>query len=332
MARRKRPAKTEGLQNAAQSRGGPEPDAGHLRSNKKSPCLGSVAKLAEAWGAAQLHPNGRRVAKYFAKAAGTLTLDELTEQTPNALIAGWRAEGYARDTVYGYRSYVRRLLRVMVESGAHPDCEKLLAKVPAYKPRTIIAEGDEADRMMTATEKIPWLRAFLIIAIGHGLRFAEIRRLARCHYNQRDGTISYPTKGGRTNSLPVSDELAELFATAPRGVLHSDPLIDLIRGKHLSNTTVRHHWRSLLRRAGVNPNLRPHDMRRTLAVTTMDTTKDIRVVQALLGHESAATTALYLQHMDKDKMRETLREVMPIGLRKKLEQKGAYFGTPKYQN
>ena len=39
-----------------------------------------------------------------------------------------------------------------------------------------------------------------------------------------------------------------------------------------------------------------HDLRRTTAVRTLEATKDIRVVQVLLGHGDLPTTLWYLDH------------------------------------
>jgi integrase len=255
----------------------------------------------------------------------------LTQDTGNQVIQRWRAE-YCKATIKTYRGYLHRLLRHLVECGANRLTEKMLVKVPNYGPRKIIAEGDEGQRLLATAARTPWLAAFLTIIMGHGLRFSEARRLARCHYNEHAGTITFRTKGDSENTLPVSSELAELFRTAPPSVVSTDPLISLIAGTPVARTTVYKHWHRLKKDAGVNPSLRPHDLRRTIAVQTMDATLDMRVVQALLGHKNLATTALYLEHVDVEKMRKTLREVMPIGLRKHLEQKGAYFGPKTLQN
>jgi integrase len=242
------------------------------------------------------------------------------------MIARWRSDGhFSAPSIRLYRGYLHRLLKHLVESGAPQRCEKMLVKVPNYRPRKIIAEGDESERLIAAV-RTPWLLAFLTIIMGHALRWSEAKRLARCHYNKHAGTITFRTKHGGENTLPVTAELAALFETAPPSVLSTDPLIDLIAGRRLSHKTMRIAWSKLKKASGVNPDLRPHDLRRTLAVLTMDHTNDIRVVQALLGHKHLSTTALYLEHVDPEKMRKTLRDVMPLGLRRKLEEKGAYFG------
>lgn len=248
------------------------------------------------------------------------------------MIQHWRSEAeFSAPSIRLYRGYLHRLMKHLVECGANPRCEKMLVKVPNYPPRKIIAEGDESERLIAAV-RLPWLHAFLTIIMGHALRYSEAKRLARCHYNERAGTITFRTKHGGENTLPVSSELAELFRTAPPSVLSTDPLINLIAGSRLAHTTIHKRWAQLKKAAGVNPNLRLHDLRRTLAVLTMDHTKDIRVVQALLGHKHLSTTALYLEHVDPEKMRQTLREAMPLGLRKKLEEKGAYFGSTNLPN
>ena len=119
---------------------------------KKAQSLGSVAKIATAWGKTQL-PNGERTARRFAKAAEGLRLDTLTQDTANQMIQHWRSEAeFSAPSIRLYRGYLHRLMKHLVECGANPRCEKMLVKVPNYPPRKIISEreGDESRRRLIA--------------------------------------------------------------------------------------------------------------------------------------------------------------------------------------
>jgi integrase len=50
----------------------------------------------------------------------------------------------------------------------------------------------------------------------------------------------------------------------------------------------------LKKRLGIDPRITPHDFRRTTAIAVLETTGDIREVQAVLGHKRLATTVQYL--------------------------------------
>lgn len=52
----------------------------------------------------------------------------------------------------------------------------------------------------------------------------------------------------------------------------------------------------LLASLGITRKLTFHDLRRTTAVHAYEVTRDLRVVQALLGHKELAHTLYYLDH------------------------------------
>ena len=47
----------------------------------------------------------------------------------------------------------------------------------------------------------------------------------------------------------------------------------------------------------MDTRIRPHDFRRTAAVKLLEHTRDVRDVQALLGHKRLANTVHYLDHV-----------------------------------
>jgi integrase len=143
------------------------------------------------------------------------------------------------------------------------------------------------------------MRCWMEIAEGHGLRRAEALRLCPAQHSEQDNTITYRTKGELTNTLPVSPDLLAYFEMVKPVVDPNTSLIDLIAGRHITHDIFYKAWQQLKAKAKVNPQLRPHDMRRTLAQRAYhETKKDILAVQKLLGHESLMSTLLYLRSAD----------------------------------
>ena len=64
-------------------------------------------------------------------------------------------------------------------------------------------------------------------------------------------------------------------------------------GKPLSRDQVGDVCRRVARRAGIKKNVSPHTLRHSFATHLLDAGTDIRTIQALLGHRSLRTTALY---------------------------------------
>jgi site-specific recombinase XerC len=207
------------------------------------------------------------------------------------------------------RRELKRFLSWLVESGGNPDLISQLTKVRLPRYRTVIAKPEEIDKLVKIAA--PWLRCWLTITAGHGLRFAEANRLSPAQYNRQESTITFRTKGEGTNTLPVSDDLKYFFQTAPENPDPNIPLLELHAGRRLSEEYLRKCWHDLKIQAGVNPELRPHDLRRTLAVRTYDLTKDLRAVQHLLGHANLYTTCGYLEHHDPDSIRPVLNQLRP---------------------
>lgn len=243
----------------------------------------------------------------FLTQVGSLTLDELTANHGNTVIEGWRSRGLSTHTICTRRKYLKNLLRHLTDCGAPRSLAERLTKTKTPRPRQTIATSEELKALSgTATG---WLAVWLEITAGHGLRFSEAQRLADIHFDAGQQTIKFPTKGGETNELPATAALQEFFYNAPPTTDAHEPLIERYAGHKLSIFLIRKAWRKLLAKAGCNPNLRPHDLRRTLAVRSMDSTNDMRVAQHVLGHQSLQTTALYLAHRDPGKIRPLLEEL-----------------------
>ena len=157
----------------------------------------------------------------------------------------------------------------------------------------------------------PGMRLFLLLTSTLALRYAEALGLSPKNWNPEKHTVSLMKKGGDQITLPTTPEIEELFTIAPdRGDPGESFLSRLIpkRAGHLKER-IRRAWADLRQKAGVDPSLHPHDLRRTAAVSLYELTKDLRLVQQLLGHQNIATTAWYLQHADSAKIRPLLDQM-----------------------
>jgi integrase len=238
-----------------------------------------------------------------AKHLGHLPPHHVTDVAAVGLLNLWR-DRYAPGTLYGLRRNLQRFLKGLEAAGAPAIT---LPKVRPGKPRRTIATADETRKLLATAE--PHLRLVILLWLSRGLRFAEGCSIAPRHWNRERHEITFTKKGGELHTLPTSDDIEALFIIAP-DLGPAVPYVSALQGAAVTKEpAIRRQFFALRKKIGMNPAVTPHDLRRTLAVTTYEHTHDIRAVQQILGHESLATTARYLAHVDQGKLRTLFAEM-----------------------
>lgn len=171
--------------------------------------------------------------------------------------------------------------------------------------RTVIATPEELEALIAAAQ--PWLRTIILLAAHAGLRRSDALQVAPIHYNAEAATISITQfKTKRPLTVPVSERLARHLQAAPADGPATPYYLAYRFGKPICTGAIEGAWQRLKKNTGVNRQLWLHDLRRTLAVSLYEVSKDIRVVEQMLGHKSLTSTAHYLEHRDPQKLRPYL--------------------------
>jgi integrase len=224
----------------------------------------------------------------------------------DALVARWKQK-YAAYTVVAYRGALIKLLRHIEMITRTPGLRELVPRVRPGKPRRVIATPEEINRL---TEHAPrWLHCAILLAAHAGLRRTDITRIAPEHYDPQKRTLTIEQqKTGHPVTLPVSDALAQMldYLTNPPP---ATPYLELFHERPTSPMNLTQAWIALRKKAAVNPNLTLHDLRRTLAVSLYEVSKDLRVVEQMLGHQSLRATIHYLEHRDPEKLKPYLQQI-----------------------
>jgi integrase/recombinase XerD len=145
-------------------------------------------------------------------------------------------------------------------------------------------------------------RAIIALAWRSGLRCAEIIDLKPKDVNLGEGTLVVQHgKGNRRRVVGLdhgSGELIERWIEAKkkRGI-RSEYLFSTLAGKRLDASYLRHALPRLAKRAGIEKRVHLHGLRHRAAVDWTRDGADLVTVQRLLGHSSAATTAIYLSRV-----------------------------------
>ncbi len=153
------------------------------------------------------------------------------------------------------------------------------------------------------------MRCLIHLCSDLAIRSGTAERISPQHFDAEANQLTFRTKYGRSVSLPVSKPLRELFA------LHAaEPHVPFVAALNPRTRTGRrpaHHrsFRDLLKSIGITRQLTFHDLRRTTAVRAYELTRDLRMVQALLGHKELAHTLYYLDHNSTPVSLDTIEAV-----------------------
>ena len=156
-------------------------------------------------------------------------------------------------------------------------------------------------------------RAILEVLYSCGLRVSEVCSLRLSDLYLDEGFIRVTGKGDKQRLVPISDRaVAELEAYfVDRNMIpikkgYEDYVFISERlKKPLSRVMVFHFIKELVGLVGIKKNVSPHTFRHSFATHLLEGGANLRVIQAMLGHESISTTEIYT-HIDRVRLREEI--------------------------
>lgn len=265
--------------------------------------------LAHAW---QQHARRRgnraapSVVRDLLNTAGPIRVAHLTPETIRKITDSWRTR-YATSTASKMASTLRKLLRdLREETNEINPLARTVDRMPSAEPRPVTARSEEIKTLLGAAK--PAMRLLIHLCSGSGLRIAEALSLAPANVTLETQIATFIQKGRRPRTAPLTDEAIKLIRTAPNHGPFT-PLIDAIEGRAITKRAWQDRWYKLLLKTGVNKNLHIHDLRRTLATRAYALTKDIRVVQQLLGHKALSSTLHYLAPLDTQNLKPIIEQI-----------------------
>lgn len=175
---------------------------------------------------------------------------------------------------------------------------------------------DDIDRMIAAIDpdKAEALRNHAIIETlyGSGLRVSELTDLRISRLNLDEGFLIVTGKGDKQRIVPISpvasNLIKEYLPTRQQLKIKpdsSDILFLNRRGAQMTRIMVFYIIRDLAAAAGITKKVSPHTLRHSFATHLLEGGANLRAIQEMLGHESIATTEIYL-HLDRTRLRSEL--------------------------
>jgi site-specific recombinase XerD len=166
-------------------------------------------------------------------------------------------------------------------------------KVAQKKPD--ILSGTEVARLLDAvTSLVPCVA--LMTAYGAGLRVSEVCRLRVEDIDGKRGLIHVRLgKGSKDRYVMLPERLYRALRGYWAKVRPKDGWLfpGKKKGTHLHPTAVRWALKEAVRATKLKKRVTTHTLRHSFATHLLELGTDIRIIQALLGHESVRTTTGY---------------------------------------
>lgn len=162
--------------------------------------------------------------------------------------------------------------------------------------------------------------AIIEVMYGCGLRVSELVNLEINKLFFDEGYIVVTGKGSKERIVPISDVAIDLVNSymlerAQLDVVAGEENVLFLnrRGHRLTRQMIFTIIKRLARQAGITKEISPHTLRHSFATHLLEGGANLRAIQQMLGHESIATTEIYL-HLDTSNLRREILEYHPRNL------------------
>jgi len=144
--------------------------------------------------------------------------------------------------------------------------------------------------------------AMMELMYACGLRLSELSGLNQQDIDWQQQTIIVTGKGKKQRRIPFGKKANEAISNwlKQRVLLaneNEEALFVSTRGTRLSNSSIQKQLKNMALKQGLNTNVYPHMLRHSFASHILESSKDLRAVQELLGHANLSTTQIYT-HLD----------------------------------
>lgn len=224
-------------------------------------------------------------------------------------------------------SGVRSFFRFLQLDGYRDDDPTELLESPQigeHLPEVLTPE--EVDRLEGSIDLSKWEghrnRAIIEVLFSCGLRVSELVNLKLSNLYIEDEFVRVQGKGSKERLVPISkkaiQELAFWFDDRNHMTIKpgEEDYVFLNRyGKHLTRVMILIMIKRQAEAAGIGKTISPHTLRHSFATSLLEGGADLRIIQALLGHESIGTTEIYT-HIDTSMLRKEILEHHPRNMKK----------------
>ena len=225
-------------------------------------------------------------------------------------------------------SGIRSFYKFLVTDGYIQDDPTELLESPQlgdHLPEVLSVE--EIDKIESAIDLSKWEghrnKAIIEVLFSCGLRVSELTNLKLSNLYLDEEYVRVEGKGRKERLVPISQKaIKELgYWFDDRRLMNikkgeEDYVFLNRRGTHLTRTMILIMVKKYAEEAGIKKTISPHTFRHSFATALLEGGADLRVIQAMLGHESIGTTEIYT-HIDTHTLREAILEHHPRNMKNK---------------
>lgn len=213
-------------------------------------------------------------------------------------------------------SGLKSFFKYLVMAGYTEENPSIMLETPnigLHLPEVLTLE--EIDRLENEidTSTTEGARNYAIIETlyGCGLRVSELVNLEISRVFLKDKYLIVNGKGSKERIVPMSDMVIDLISDylKVRGDVikpgEENVLYLSRRGTRLTRQMIFTIIKRLATQAGIKKTISPHTLRHSFATHLLEGGANLRAIQQMLGHETIATTEIYL-HIDSTRLKEEI--------------------------
>jgi integrase/recombinase XerC len=219
------------------------------------------------------------------------------------------------------RGFFNYLIRERVIE-ANPAADIRAPKAPKRLPKTLDVDQVASLLSYPATSLLARRDlAMMELLYSSGLRLAELAGLDVTDLDLADRTVRVTGKGSKTRILPVGKQAVAALRTwlTDRAAFvrgGSEALFVGRDGRRLGARAIQRRIGRWAQAAGIGVPVHPHLFRHSFATHLLESSRDLRGVQELLGHADISTTQVYT-HLDFQHLARIYDESHPRARRRK---------------
>ena len=183
-----------------------------------------------------------------------------------------------------------------------PKASKRLPKTLNVDEINQLLEGPAIEKSTDNKHLICRDVAMMELLYACGLRLSELRALNLHDIDWQQQVVTVTGKGQKQRRIPfgrkAKDALKNWLIQRKKIATEGDTAVFVSqRGSRVSHSCIQKRLKKMALRQGLNTNVYPHMLRHSFASHILESSKDLRAVQELLGHANLTTTQIYT-HLD----------------------------------